>query len=163
MPAKGQINSAIRDESGKVIPWKKRNRETNNATTRALRATQPEKIRAQNRKHRETRPYSSAVAVANARAKMLGVISTLTREEWEEVVRVANFKCHICGRKVSLEIGSPQRLSLDHIEPMSRGGNNVKNNVAPAHRVCNQSRNNMTLREFDDWLTVVGKHRGLDG
>lgn len=163
MPAKGQINSAIRDESGKLIPWKKRNREAANAATRALRATKPEEVRAQNRRYREGNPYNTATRVAKARAEKLGVKSTLTSKEWEDVVRCANFKCHICGKKVSLEISSPLRISLDHIEPMSRGGDNVKDNVAPAHRVCNQSRNNMTLEEFDDWLTAVVKYRGLDG
>jgi 5-methylcytosine-specific restriction endonuclease McrA len=163
MPAKGQVNPAIRDEFGNIIPWKKRNREAANATTRALRASKPEEMRAQNRKYREGNPYGTAVRVAECRAKILGVKSTLTRQEWEEVVREANFKCHVCGKKVSLEISSPLRLSLDHIEPMSRGGDNVKSNVAPAHRICNQSRNSMTLEEFDDWLTSVVNYRGLNG
>jgi 5-methylcytosine-specific restriction endonuclease McrA len=159
MPVKGQTNPDIRDESGTLIPWKKRNRDAANATTRALRATKPEEMRAQNRKYREGNPYGIAVRVAEDRARILGVESTLTRDEWEDAVRAANFKCHICGKKTSLEISSPLRLSLDHIEPMSRGGDNTKDNVAPAHRVCNQSRNNMTLEEFDDWIESVIVHR----
>lgn len=41
MPAKGQINPAIRDESGNIIPWKKRNRIAANASTRARQANRP--------------------------------------------------------------------------------------------------------------------------
>ncbi len=43
MPAKGQINPAIRDEFGNVISWKKRNREVANSSARALRKRDPKK------------------------------------------------------------------------------------------------------------------------
>ena len=46
MPRKGQINPAIRDKSGNVVPWRKRNEQNrlrNNAAARALRKRDPEK------------------------------------------------------------------------------------------------------------------------
>lgn len=161
MPAKGQINSDIRDEFGNIISWKKRNREAANAATRTLRALQPEKIRRQNRRYRERNPFTVAVIAARNRAKQLGVTSTLTREEWADVVKQHDFICHVCGEKVSLQLGLSETLSLDHIIPMSRGGNNSKSNVAPAHRRCNQNRTNMTVEEFDSWLKRVIRFRGL--
>lgn len=161
MPIKGQINSAIRDESGNIIPWKKRNREAANAVTRARRSLDPEKIRKENRSYRERNPFAVAVIVARNRAKQLGVTSTLTREEWAEVVKAHDFVCHVCGEKISLQLGSSETLSLDHIIPMSRGGNNSKENVAPAHRRCNQNRTDMTVHEFDLWLKRVVRFRGL--
>jgi 5-methylcytosine-specific restriction endonuclease McrA len=157
---KGQINPAIRDGSGNIIPWRVRNRDAANAATRNLRANQPEKIRKQNRKWRENNPFAVAVIVARKRARDLGVDSTLTRQEWEFVVRSHEFICHICGDKVSLELCRPETLSLDHLVPMSRGGANAKTNVAPAHRRCNQNRTNMTLGEFDSWLEKVSQFRG---
>jgi 5-methylcytosine-specific restriction endonuclease McrA len=161
MPTKGSINPAIRDVTGKIIPWKKRNREAANASTRARRALTPEKVRAENRSYRENNPFAVAVIVARNRAKQLGVESTLTREEWESVVKERGSICHVCGSPTSYEIGSPDTLSLDHLLPMSRGGNNSKENVAPAHRRCNQNRTNMTLDEFDGWLKKVIKYRSL--
>lgn len=43
MPAKGQINPAIRDEVGNIIPWKKRNKEVSNASARERRKRNPKK------------------------------------------------------------------------------------------------------------------------
>lgn len=143
----------------KISPWKKRNRDAANASTRARRARDPEKIRKQNRQHREKNPYNIAVIVARNRASKFGVKSTLTQNEWKGVVQSHDFLCHICGREVSLEIGSPEKLSLDHILPMSRGGENVKENVAPSHRRCNQNRTDMTISEFDNWIKDVLEFR----
>lgn len=165
MPVKGQINFAIRDSSGNIIPWKKRNEENrirSNASARAVRALNPDKIRKENREFRERNPFSIATCVANGRAKELGVEGVISAEEWREVVDSYNSICHICGLVVSLEIGSPDRLSLDHIIPLSRDGKNVKDNVAPAHRRCNQGRTNMTLEEFDLWIDKVSKFRGKE-
>jgi 5-methylcytosine-specific restriction enzyme A len=159
MPAKGQVNPEIRDVSGKVIPWKKRNREAANTTERNRSAKNRDKVRAENRKYRDNNPFAVAVIVARIRAKELGVESTLTREEWANVVQQADFICHVCGDKVTLERCLPETLSLDHLIPMSRGGGNVKENVAPSHRRCNQNRTNMTLEEFDAWLLKVSRFR----
>ncbi len=144
----------------KTNPWKKRNREKSNAATRKRRAANPEKARLENKRWRELQnPFSAAVAVAKRRARILGVLSTLIVDEWKSVVEEKNFICHLCGRKVCLELYSPDRLSLDHITPMSIGGSNTKENVAPSHRRCNQSRLNMTLEEFDSWLTQIAEYR----
>lgn len=160
MPAKGQFNPLLRDKNGVFIPWKKRHRSAANAATRRRRALNPEKARAESKKYREQQnPFSAAVAVARRRARILGVLSTLTTDEWEEVVKAYNFSCHLCGHKVVLELYSPDRLSLDHIVPMSRGGVNSQDNVAPAHRRCNQSRSDMTLDEFDLWLRKISDYR----
>jgi 5-methylcytosine-specific restriction endonuclease McrA len=45
---------------------------------------------------------------------------------------------------------------------MSRGGTNVKENVAPAHRRCNQNKTDMTLTEFEVWLEKVLKFRSKE-
>jgi hypothetical protein len=137
----------------KTNPWAKRpeNRLRANAKERARRAKNPEKIRKENRAFREKNPFSVACVVANGRAKRLGIEGRITPQDWKDVVQEYKFLCHICGDPISLEIGSLQRISLDHILPLSRGGKNVKDNVAPAHRVCNYVRNNLTLVELDIW------------
>ena len=165
MPAKGQIDLSIRDNQGNIISWKKRtneNRLRSNESARARRAANPEKIRIENRQHRERNPFGIGVCSANNRAKELGVLSTLTKEEWKQVVEQNSYCCHICGEKVSFEICSPLRLSIDHVIPFSKGGLNVKENVLPAHWSCNHSRHNMTLEEFDSWIQKVISYRGKD-
>jgi hypothetical protein len=143
-------------------PWSHRseNRFRVNAATRARRAKNPEKAKAENRYWREkANPFSVAVGKAGLRATELGVLSTLTTEEWKSVVESCSFLCHLCGEKVCLDLKSPQRLSLDHVLPMARGGTNTIDNVLPAHRRCNQSRLDMTISEFDEWLKSVYRNR----
>jgi 5-methylcytosine-specific restriction endonuclease McrA len=149
----------------KISPWDKRseaNRLRANASARIRRAKSPEKERAQNRRWREGNPFVVAMTAARNRARELKVESTLTAGEWRDVVERANFICHICGDEVCFEIGSPNRLSLDHVIPLSRGGTNVKENVAPAHNRCNKARSNMTMSEFGVWLNRVLNFRSND-
>lgn len=137
--------------------WKNcpENRERRNASARARRAKNPEKQRRENRSYREQNPYGTAVSASKDRAKKLNVLSTLTVDEWKAVVEEHDFMCHLCGGKVSFEIGSDDRLSLDHIVPMSKKGTNTKDNVAPAHALCNRGRLDMTMEEFDNWITRI--------
>ena len=51
--------------------------------------------------------------------------------------------CHLCGKAIdySLPAGDPMSFELDEIIPVSRGGDPLdRENVAPAHRICNQMR-----------------------
>lgn len=46
-----------------------------------------------------------------------------------------NWKCHICGGKVSRK-----DASQDHLIPVSHGGPTTEENIALAHRACNSRR-----------------------
>lgn len=51
-----------------------------------------------------------------------------------------DYKCVYCG--------STEDLTLDHIIPLSRGGNNDASNLATACRSCNSSKGAKTLQEW---------------
>jgi 5-methylcytosine-specific restriction endonuclease McrA len=53
-------------------------------------------------------------------------------------------KCHICRRKIDLNLPGSHRFgpTIEHILPISKGGNNDPANLALAHRKCNVSRGN---------------------
>jgi 5-methylcytosine-specific restriction endonuclease McrA len=56
--------------------------------------------------------------------------------------------CHLCGKPIdySLPAGHPMCYELDELVPVSRGGDPLsRDNVAPAHRICNQRRGNRML------------------
>lgn len=62
-------------------------------------------------------------------------------------VRAMGLPCHICGMPIdySLPPGDPMSYELDEIVPVSKGGSPYDpDNVAPAHRVCNQRKGNRT-------------------
>ncbi len=53
--------------------------------------------------------------------------------------------CHICGQPIDYDLpaGHPMSYELDEIIPVSRGGDPYDiDNVAPAHRICNQRKSN---------------------
>jgi 5-methylcytosine-specific restriction protein A len=43
--------------------------------------------------------------------------------------------CHYCQKKFL-----PKELTMDHLVPLARGGQSVKNNLVPACRECNSSK-----------------------
>lgn len=44
-------------------------------------------------------------------------------------------RCHICG-----QMADPKEWHLEHIVPLSRGGEHSYRNVAVAHPACNQRK-----------------------
>ncbi len=68
------------------------------------------------------------------RAKLSGVISGFTKEEWLEI-RDKSPMCSMCGRFVECD-----NLTIDHIISLSDGGENSKENVQALCRRCNPSK-----------------------
>jgi len=48
------------------------------------------------------------------------------------LLELADGVCRICGRDLN-----PLDFEVDHIEPLSRGGDHSYENCAPVHRGCN--------------------------
>jgi 5-methylcytosine-specific restriction endonuclease McrA len=70
-----------------------------------------------------------------------------------EVFEASNWHCEICGRKM-LDLKSypePDSPSLDHIVPISRGGQHTRDNVRSAHFICNW------LEYNGDWPSSVDR------
>ena len=72
---------------------------------------------------------------------------TLTRGEWQEIKEKFNHSCAYCGRKM-------ERLEMDHVIPLSRGGKHTAGNIVPACRKCNASKGNKILEP--ETLKVFG-------
>lgn len=52
------------------------------------------------------------------------------------------WRCHLCDRKIPKNRKAPHPLSasIDHIVPLSLGGEHSYRNVAAAHLGCNQAK-----------------------
>ena len=74
---------------------------------------------------------------AKRRAKERNIISTLTFQEWEDVLIEFNHKCAYCNNKTE--------LVKEHIIPISKGGNNIRENVVPSCGICNSKKGNKVL------------------
>lgn len=115
----------------------------------SYRAAYREKIRQQgviyNATHREYRrlyfnTYNAAhperarifSAIRRARIKNALIVESIDLE----VLAVRdNWRCHICGKKVTR-----QNWSRDHLIPLSQGGSHTYQNIALCHRRCNSKR-----------------------
>lgn len=64
----------------------------------------------------------------------------LTQDEWDDVVYLFDYRCAYCSRK--------GKLTLDHVIPISRGGEHTKSNVVPACPECNFSKGAKLLSEW---------------
>jgi hypothetical protein len=69
-----------------------------------------------------------------------------------EIFNRDNWVCGICHKKVDQNLRWPHPLSatLDHVIPLSKGGNHVRDNVQLAHMKCNMKKSNKLERSVLD-------------
>ncbi len=75
---------------------------------------------------------------AKAAGGILGYYSDL------QVLELYGTKCHICGEEIDLQAerqcgrpGWEKGLHIDHVIPLSKGGDDTIENVRPSHGQCN--------------------------
>jgi 5-methylcytosine-specific restriction endonuclease McrA len=104
--------------------WAMLNAEHQRAYNRARYAAQPGKIRG----------YQHA-----RKARMRGNGGTFTNAEWVALCAQHGHKCLACGES--------QPLTVDHVIPLSRGGQNVIGNIQPLCKPCN-SRKHLNVIDY---------------
>ena len=59
------------------------------------------------------------------------------------------YKCHICRKRVDMNLDWQDRYSptMDHLIPISLGGDHTYANIRLAHRTCNSSKGNRAVNE----------------
>jgi 5-methylcytosine-specific restriction endonuclease McrA len=58
---------------------------------------------------------------------------TLTREQWQEIKDRFGHACAYCGKVL-------ERLEMDHVKPLSKGGTHTAANIVPSCRTCNAKK-----------------------
>lgn len=95
--------------------------------------------RERQRKWRETHPRENRASIlagnANTWAKIHGVPGRLRRAD---VLPFLDMPCHYCGRLSGEDYR--ERVGIDHVIAMSRGGPNVVENLVPCCQACNVSK-----------------------
>ncbi len=111
-----------------------------NAARNTRRAANPEKIRAIDRQRYQDNPEPMLTRNRARRARLANALCTLTVEQWEAILELADRQCIYCGASVD--------ITMDHLIPLARGGSHTADNVAPACRSCNSSKGIKTVVEF---------------
>lgn len=65
--------------------------------------------------------------------------------------------CHICGQRVDMKAdgNSSWYGSIDHVKPISKGGDHTWDNVKLAHRHCNTAKSDNILYETDNGQLTI--------
>lgn len=64
---------------------------------------------------------------------------------WQNLIQ--NTKCYYCLTPISRE-----RVTMDHVVPISRGGRSTAGNLVPACKTCNEQKRSLTAVEWDEFL-----------
>jgi 5-methylcytosine-specific restriction endonuclease McrA len=107
---------------------------------RTWRAAHPELERDSSRTWQSTHPERRRATEQRRRARIAGVLTTLTADEWEAILESAGHVCIYCG--------SQDSLTMDHVVPISKGGQHVAENIVPACLSCNSSKGPQLISEF---------------
>jgi 5-methylcytosine-specific restriction endonuclease McrA len=68
---------------------------------------------------------------------------TFTNEQWQERLAEYNYCCAYCYKPFPVN-----ELTVDHMQPISRGGTNTIDNLVPACKSCNSRKNTNTPLEM---------------
>lgn len=92
--------------------------------------------------------YSPKRRAIMARGEEINHTEVFDEHEWV---------CHLCGGDIDKLAKSDDymRVTLDHIIPLSKGGEHIRKNVAPAHYRCNQDKGDSLT--FDPRKTKLEK------
>ncbi len=65
------------------------------------------------------------------------------------VAKRDKYKCHICRKRVNMDLDVQDSYSptMDHLIPISLGGDNTYANIRLAHRICNSRKGNRAVNE----------------
>jgi endogenous inhibitor of DNA gyrase (YacG/DUF329 family) len=67
----------------------------------------------------------------------------------EVIAKRDKYKCHICRKRVNMDLDNTNKYSptMDHLIPISLGGDHTYTNIRLAHRTCNSSKGNRAVNE----------------
>jgi len=108
-----------------------------------------ERLRMKN--YRENNRESFRLREHNRNAAKRELTSNLTIEQWEEIKKCFDNKCAYCGKE--------NKLEQEHFIPLSGGGEYTINNIIPACKSCNCSKNNKYFFEWYPKYKYYSKHR----
>lgn len=128
-------------EHAKLPEVKARRREL--ARKRIERPGMRERIAVIQARYHQTPKGKAALARQSRkwRAMIKGArVNDLTDAQWSAIVAASGGRCFYCKQ--------PRKLTMDHLTPLSRGGDHTASNVVAACLSCNSRKNDRTLAEF---------------
>jgi 5-methylcytosine-specific restriction endonuclease McrA len=116
-----------------------------NAWAREWRRSNIEAARARNREYYKNNKDKNVAKFARRRARLKG--NGISPYTLEQILEKYGAVCYLC--EVVIDLNAPRSarqkgweygLHLDHVIPISKGGPDCLDNVAPTHAICNLSK-----------------------
>lgn len=94
-----------------------------------------------------------AISTAKRHNQKLGLVSDLSKVDWDDALSHFNHLCAYCGDE--------GKLQKEHVIPVSRGGSFSRTNIVPACSPCNQSKSAKLLHDWYRYSVVYSEKRLL--
>lgn len=85
---------------------------------------------------RKQNPEAARAKGSRRRARKLNSEGSYTADEWKALCDYYGNKCLACGK--------PEKLTVDHVVPLSKGGRNDISNIQPLCKSCNSKKRTKT-------------------
>lgn len=86
--------------------------------------------------------HHNKIVRQNKRMKKLGVEGKIYLIHWIYSMHIHKYSCTHCNTH-----GSKERLTMDHIIPVSYGGTNIPENIQPLCLPCHNTKDNLPPQE----------------
>ena len=117
------------------------NREKFLIRAKKYRENNIDKVRLRDEKYRKSHPEVKAFLQRNRKAKLEAAYGNgITKAQFDEMCAENGYRCSYCGKI--------DKLTMDHVIPISRGGSHDIYNIVPACHKCNSTKNNRDLVLF---------------
>jgi 5-methylcytosine-specific restriction endonuclease McrA len=74
---------------------------------------------------------------AQRKGAILSTDNPVTAQDWEEILKAHKYRCYYCKKK--------EKLTMDHVIPLSKKGQHTKENLVPACQSCNSKKSNKLI------------------
>lgn len=115
-----------------------KNRQQRCDYSRRYREENIDKVREAGRKWGKENPDKIRANNHRRRARKRGAPGTHTAQEWADLCARYDHRCLCCGMV-------PEKMTVDHVVPISLGGSNDIGNLQPLCLSCNSSKNAKTI------------------
>ena len=138
------------ENPGKANLAAKRYYDNNPEKTLAWRVKMKAELREYARRYEETHPDASRLRSNKRRARELSAPGEHTTLQFMALCEIKNWECSYCGKHLTVKAAT-----RDHITPLSRGGSNSIDNIAPSCIFCNVQKGTKTAEEYAVYLSRI--------
>jgi len=142
------LNNQDRHKSNRK-KWKEGNKEKEALCVKRWHSQNPGCHRKASTKWQRKNPEKSLASAVNYRARKLGADGQHTAQDIKDLYAAQKGRCAYCKVKVG------DKYHIDHIQPLSKGGGNGKDNLQICCPTCNQSKNAKDPIDFAQSLGLL--------